>query len=459
MKEDDSVQAKKYSVDMTQGGTYSHIIRFVIPMIITSVLQVLYNAADMIIVGRFDSETALAAVGSTSSAINLTINLFIGLSSAANVVVARKYGAKNTEGLSKVVHTSIALALISGIIVAIFGILASKKILLLMGSPEEVIDLSTLYMRIYYVGIPATMLYNFGSAILRAIGDTKRPLKYLTLSGITNIVLNYVFVVFFKMSVAGVAIATTISQIISAVLVVRCLIKTDESYKLHLDKIKIHMKELGELLYLGVPAGIQGSIFSMSNVIIQSSINSVGKIAMAGNAASSNVEGIVYVAMNAYYHAAVTYISQNYGAGNFKRIGKGLRASCISVTVTGMIFGGIMCIVPELVIGIYSDASDVIAVGAQRLVYICSTYFLCGLMDVMVAGTRGMGSSILPMVISITGICGIRLLMVLMCAPYKEIDDLVMLYISYPVSWAFTATLHFISFLILKRKKEREFIR
>lgn len=450
---------KKHTVDMTQGGTYSHIIRFVVPMIITSVLQILYNAADMIIVGRFDSETALAAVGSTSSAINLTINLFIGLSSAANVVVARKYGAKNLNGVSKVVHTSIALALISGLFVAVLGILASRKILLLMGSPEEVIDLSTLYMRIYYLGIPATMLYNFGSAILRAIGDTKRPLKYLTIAGITNIVLNFILVVFFKMSVAGVAIATAVSQIISAILVIRCLVKTDECYKLYLDKIKIHIKELGELLYLGIPAGIQSSIFSISNVIIQSSINSVGKIAMAGNAASSNVEGIVYVAMNSYYHAAVTYISQNYGAGNFKRIGKGLRASCISVTITGLIFGGIMCLVPEFVIGIYSDSPDVIAVGAQRLVYLCATYFLCGLMDVMVAGTRGMGTSVIPMMISITGVCGIRIIMVLACAPYKEIDDLVMLYISYPVSWAVTAFLHLISFLILKRKKEREFIK
>ncbi|MBR1969725.1 MAG: MATE family efflux transporter [Clostridia bacterium] len=446
-------------VDMTQGGTYSHIIRFVIPMIIMSVLQVLYNAADMIIVGRFDSETALAAVGSTSSAINLTINLFIGLSSAANVVVARKYGAKNLNGVSKVVHTSIALALISGLFVAVLGIAASRKILLLMGSPEEVIDLSTLYMRIYYLGIPATMLYNFGSAILRAIGDTKRPLKYLTVAGIINIVLNFILVVFFKLSVAGVAIATAVSQIISAILVIRCLIKTDECYKLYLNKIKIHIKELGELLYLGIPAGIQSSIFSMSNVIIQSSINSVGKIAMAGNAAASNIEGVVYVAVNSYYHATVTYISQNYGAGNFKRISKGLRASCVLVTITGIILGGLMCLVSKQVVGIYSEVPEVIAVGAQRLTFICACYFLCGLMDTMVAGIRGMGSSIIPMVISITGICGIRLLMVFMCAPYKEIDDLVALYLSYPVSWAFTTTLHLISFLILKRKKEREFIR
>ena len=453
------MSSKKHSVDMTQGGTYSHIIRFVIPMIIMSVLQVLYNAADMIIVGRFDSETALAAVGSTSSAINLTINLFIGLSSAANVVVARKYGAKNMEGLSKVVHTSIALALISGLFVMVVGVCASRKILLLMGSPEEVIDLSTLYMRIYYIGIPATMLYNFGSAILRAIGDTKRPLKYLTISGITNVVLNYILVVFFKMSVAGVAIATAVSQIISATLVLRCIVKTDECYKIYLNKIKIHAKELGELLYLGIPAGIQSSIFSMSNVIIQSSINSVGKIAMAGNAASLNIEGVVYVAVNSYYHATVTYVSQNYGAGNFKRIGKGLMASCVLVTITGLIFGGFMCLIPEVIIGIYSKVPEVISVGAQRLSYICVLYFMCGLMDTMVAGIRGMGSSILPMIISITGICGIRLLMVLTCAPYKEIDDLIMLYISYPVSWAFTATLHFISFLILKRKKEREFIR
>lgn len=450
---------KKHSVDMTVGGTYAHIIRFAIPMIIMNILQTLYNAADMVIVGRFDSETALAAVGSTSSAINFTLTLFIGLSSAANIVVARKYGAKNTEGLSKIVHTSIALALISGLLVAAFGIFASKNILLLMGSPRDVIDLSTLYMKIYYLGIPATMLYNFGAAILRAIGDTKRPLKYLTISGIINVVLNYILVVFFRMSVAGVAIATAVSQIISAVLVLRCLVKTDECYKLCVNKIKIHLKELGELLYLGIPAGIQGSIFSMSNIIIQSSINSVGAIAMAGNAASANIEGVLYVAVNAYYHATVTYTSQNYGAGNFKRIGKGLKASCVLVIVTGCIFGGIMYLAPEWIIGIYSEEPEVIAVGAQRLKLICMSYFLCGLMETFTGGIRGIGSSILPMILSIAGICGIRILMIFMCGPYKEVDDLIMLYYSYPVSWIATSVLQLISFVILKRKKECEFIK
>lgn len=444
---------------MTVGGTYSHIIRFAIPMIIMNILQTLYNAADMVIVGRFDSETALAAVGSTSSAINFTLTLFIGLSSAANIVVARKYGAKNTEGLSKIVHTSIALALISGLLVAVFGIFASKNILLLMGSPRDVIDLSTLYMKIYYLGIPATMLYNFGAAILRAIGDTKRPLKYLTISGIINVVLNYILVVFFKMSVAGVAIATAVSQIISAVLVLRCLVKTDECYKLCINKIKVHLKELGELLYLGIPAGIQGSIFSMSNIIIQSSINSVGAIAMAGNAASANIEGVLYVAVNAYYHATVTYTGQNYGAGNFKRIGKGLKASCVLVFVTGCIFGGLMYLVPEWIIGIYSEEPEVIAVGAQRLKLICMSYFLCGLMDTFTGAIRGIGSSILPMIISIAGICGIRILMIFICGPYKEVDDLIMLYYSYPVSWIATSVLQLISFVILKRKKECEFIK
>lgn len=444
---------------MTVGGTYSHIIRFAIPMIIMNVLQTLYNAADMVIVGRFDSKTALAAVGSTSSAINFTLTLFIGLSSAANIVVARKYGAKNTEGLSKIVHTSIALALISGLLVAVFGIFASKNILLLMGSPRDVIDLSTLYMKIYYLGIPATMLYNFGAAILRAIGDTKRPLKYLTISGIINVVLNYILVVFFKMSVAGVAIATAVSQIISAVLVLRCLVKTDECYKLCINKIKVHLKELGELLYLGIPAGIQGSIFSMSNIIIQSSINSVGAIAMAGNAASANIEGVLYVAVNAYYHATVTYTGQNYGAGNFKRIGKGLKASCVLVFVTGCIFGGLMYLVPEWIIGIYSEEPEVIAVGAQRLKLICMSYFLCGLMDTFTGAIRGIGSSILPMIISIAGICGIRILMIFICGPYKEVDDLIMLYYSYPVSWIATSVLQLISFVILKRKKECEFIK
>ena len=447
---------KKHTVDMTKGGIYREIIAFAIPLVLTGILQSLYNAADIVVVGKFTGKTALAAIGSTSSAINLLVCVFVGISSAGGVLVSRKFGAKNESGVSKAVHTSIALSLIGGILLTAAGIAAARPIMEAMDSPENVIDLSVLYMRIYFSGITAMLVYNFGSAILRSVGDTKRPLYFLILSGIINVVLNLVFVIVFKMGVAGVGIATVVSQVVSAALVLGCLISTRECYRLIPKKIKIHLPELGSILYLGIPAGIQSAVFSMSNVLIQSSINSVGEVAMAGNASAGSIEGIVYISMNAFHQAALTFVSQNYGAHNFERIKKGMIASCVTVTMGGLMLGSAVVFFGKELLSLYSDVPDVIATGRIRLMYICLPYFLCGLMEVGVGGLRGIGASIMPMAVTIIGVCGVRIIAVMLGRPYETIQDLDILYISYLVSWFITGVAHFITFgIMFKQKKAR----
>lgn len=446
---------KKQTVDMTTGGIYSRIITFAIPIILTGVLQVLYNAADMIVIGRFSGKTSLAAVGSTSSAINLVINLFMGISSAAGIIVARKFGAKNESGVSKAVHTSISVSIIGGLLLSVLGIAIARPLMRIMGSPDDVIDLSVLYLRIYFIGVFPMMIYNFGASIIRSVGDSKRPLIYLSLSGLINVLLNLVFVILLKWDVAGVAAATAIAQFISAVLVLKNLLKTNECYKLVLKKLRIYQNDLFDILYIGIPAGIQGSVFSLSNVIIQSSINSVGSVAMAGNAAAANIEGFAYTSMNAFHQAAVTFISQNFGAMKFDRIKKGIIAACVSVSITGLLVGGSICIFSNKLLSIYATDPGVIACGRERIMIICSTYFLCGLMEVGVAGLRGIGSSLLPMAVSILGVCGIRMVMVISSGPYTSIDSLKILYLSYPVSWIVTEVIHFITFAVLYSKKKR----
>lgn len=446
---------KKQTVDMTTGGIYSRIITFAIPIILTGVLQVLYNAADMIVIGRFSGKTSLAAVGSTSSAINLVINLFMGISSAAGIIVARKFGAKNESGVSKAVHTSISVSIIGGLLLSVLGIAIARPLMRIMGSPDDVIDLSVLYLRIYFIGVFPMMIYNFGASIIRSVGDSKRPLIYLSLSGLINVLLNLVFVILLKWDVAGVAAATAIAQFISAVLVLKNLLKTNECYKLVLKKLRIYQNDLFDILYIGIPAGIQSSVFSLSNVIIQSSINSVGSVAMAGNAAAANIEGLAYTSMNAFHQAAVTFISQNFGAMKFDRIKKGIIAACVSVSITGLLVGGSICIFANKLLSIYATDPDVILCGRERIMIICSTYFLCGLMEVGVAGLRGIGSSLLPMAVSILGVCGIRMVMVISSGPYTSIDSLKILYLSYPVSWIVTEVIHFITFAVLYSKKKR----
>ncbi len=450
---------KRHTVDMTRGNILKLIIAFAIPIMISGVLQTLYNAADMIVVGNFAGKESLAAVGSTTSAINLMLNIFVGMSSATNVIVARKFGAGNKSGVSKAVHTAIAVCIAGGIALAVAGVFLSKKILLWMSSPENVINLSTLYMRIYFLGVPAALVYNFGSAIMRAVGDSKRPTYYLMASGIVNVLLNLVFVIAFKMGVAGVALATVVSQVMSATLVLRCLVKTDDCYKLVIKKIKVYAEELKEIILLGIPAGIQGAVFSLSNIIIQSSINSCGSDAMAGNSAASSIEGVVYIAMNAFFHATLTFVGQNYGAHDFKRIRRGFGAGLVSAFVVGITVGGIVVNFSSFFAGFYTDTPYVIDVACQRLRYICTAYFLCGIMEVGAGGLRGLGVATRAMLICVVGACGVRIITTILASPYKTVSDLIPLYLSYPVSWIITAALLISTFFLILRNREKEWER
>lgn len=443
---------------MTKGSIFRHIVAFAIPIMIAGVLQTLYNAADMIVVGKFAGKQSLAAVGSTSSAINLMLNIFVGLSSATNVIVARKFGAGNKSGVSKAVHTAITVCIAGGIILAIAGILLSKQILLWMGSPEDVIDLSALYMRIYFAGVPAVLIYNFGSAVMRAVGDARRPTYFLMSAGLINISLNLVFVIFFHMDVAGVAIATIIAQTVSAALVLRCLVKTEDCYKLDIKKLKMHGAEFKEILLLGIPAGIQGSVFSLSNVIIQSSINACGSDAMAGNSAATSVEGMVYIAMNSFFHATLTFVGQNYGAHDFKRIRKGYWTSFCIAAVFGALISTVVSAFAPFFLSFYTDSASVMEIGVQRMSVVCATYFLCGLMEVGTGALRGMGVATRAMITCLIGACGVRLVMTVIGAPYSQPSDLIILYSSYPISWVLTATALAILFFTISKNREKEWL-
>lgn len=435
---------------MIHGPLLGKILLFTLPLMASSILQLLFNAADIIVVGRYAGSDALAAVGSTGALINLLTNMFIGFSVGANVLVARYYGAGKPDEVSETVHTSVMLSIIGGVLLAVIGIIFASPLLELMGTPENVLPLAALYVRIYFAGMPVILLYNYGSAILRAIGDTKRPLYYLAIAGVLNIILNLILVIVFQMSVAGVALATIISQTLSAVLVIRCLMHIEGGCHLDLHQLKIHTNKLWKILQLGLPAGLQGSIFSLSNVLIQSSVNSFGAIAMAGNSAAANIEGFTYVAMNSFYQAAITFVSQNMGAMEFRRIRK-IAWQCLAcVTVTGALLGNLSFFFGHQLLGIYSDEAEVIRYGIYRLEVIGTTYFLCGIMDVCVGCLRGIGYSFLPMVVSLLGACGFRILWIF--TVFKGHHDLHTLYISYPISWAITASVHMICFLILYRR-------
>ena len=450
-------------MDMTQGPIFMNIVKYTLPLILTGTLQLLYNAADIIVVGKFGSDTALAAVSSTGALINLIVNVFMGLSIGSSVLVAQSFGANRRKDVSDAVHTSIAIALISGIVVGIFGFFASRGMLELMDSPEDVIGLSTIYVKIFFLGSPANMLYNFGAAILRAVGDTKRPLYYLMFSGVVNVVLNLIFVIVLGLDVAGVALATIISQIISAVLIILCLLHSDGPVRLYVKKIKIHWSKLGKILAVGLPAGIQGSVFSISNVIIQSSINGFGmSTIIGGNGAAANIEGFIYNAMNSVYQAAITFTGQNYGAKKFKRI-KAVAFECVAIVFcVGFGLGVIAKIFSTQLLGIYTSKPEEIFYGTVRMNVICLTYFTCGMMDVMVGLLRGIGRSLIPTIDSILCVCGFRILWIFTYfAAYKATgadpkDCLTILYISYPISWAMAFLVHlgcFILFYKIARKK------
>ena len=443
--------SSKYEIDMCNGPLLGKILIFYVPLMLSGILQLLFNAADIVVVGRFAGSESLAAVGATSSLTNLLVNLFIGLSVGANVLVARFYGAGQKEELRSMVQTAIVTAAASGVILIFVGFFVSRPALNMMETPEDVIDLSVLYMRLYFGGMPFMMVYNFGSAVLRAVGDTKRPLYYLMIAGVVNVMLNLLFVIVFQMGVAGVAIATVVSQAISAGLVVRCLIMTDSAYKLVLQEIRISRDKLIKMFQIGMPAGLQGALFSISNVLIQSSVNSFGSIAMAGNTAASNIEGFVYTSMNAFHQASISFCGQNYGAMKYRRVGR-VTAICLGlVTVVGLVMGSGAYLASDVLLKLYSpEDMKVIQYGALRMAYICIPYFLCGAMDVMVGTLRGMGYSIMPMLVSLSGACLFRVVWIYTI--FRQYHTLECLYISYPISWGLTFLVHLICFMVVYRR-------
>lgn len=444
---------KSYEIDMTNGPLLGKILLFSVPLMLSGILQLLFNAADIIVVGRFAGSGALAAVGSTSSLINLLINVFVGLSVGVNVLVARYYGAQNDRGVSETVHTAVMTSILSGLILVVIGICLANPLLRLMGTPDDVLNQAVLYMRIYFLGMPVLMVYNFGAAILRAIGDTRRPLYFLFVSGVVNVVLNLFFVIGLGMGVDGVAWATVISEHISALLVLKSLMDAPGSMKLNIRKLKIYPKKLKRIVKIGLPAGMQGAIFAISNVLIQSSVNSFGSIAMAGNTASANIEGFVYTAMNAVYQTNLSFTSQNLGGQKYSRINRIMYICLGVVTAVGVILGAAAVLGGNGLLGIYSSDPQVLHYGMLRLEIICGTYFLCGIMDCMVGSLRGLGYSIIPMFVSLTGACGFRVLWVFtVFAAYHSLD---VLYLSYPVSWAITAFAHMVTFRKVRRKIPR----
>lgn len=454
-----STNTKKYEMDMCSGNLFLKIVKFCFPLMLMGILQLLYNAADLIVVSNFsDDPNALGAVGSTGSLINLTVNLFMGLSVGTNVLCAKLYGAKNHERIGKVVHTSILISFIIGLFLMVFGIIFAKDLLHIMNNDLE---LSRIYLQIYFIGMPFNLVYNFAAAILRAVGDTKRPLYYLIFSGAVNVILNLIFVIFFHMSVDGVAIATIISQFISFLLIMRTLIKTKECYQFKFKELAIHKAELFELIRIGLPAGIQSSLFSISNALIQSSVNLFGEIAMNGNSAAQSIEGFVYVSMNSVYHAAIAFTSQNYGAKNEKNIKKVTKYSLLYVSIVAISLGVLIFSFGKPLINIYTSNPDEVSVAYLRLHFLCLPYFLCGIMDVMVGVLRGLGKSTMPMIVSILGVCGIRIMWILLIfynlTDFVHTSDLAYLYVSYPISWIATFITHFICYLIVSKKVFKSF--
>ena len=437
---------------MCEGAILPKMLKFAVPLMLSSILQLLFNAADVVVVGKFAGDNALAAVGCTGSLINLLCNLFMGLSVGANVMVARHYGAKQEDELRKSVHTAMVLSVLGGLILTVVGVLFTEGILGLMKTPDEVLPLAALYLRIYFFGMIPNMVYNFGSAVLRAVGDTKRPMYFLSFAGVINVILNLIFVIKFEMGVAGVAIATVISQTISATLVVICMMKEKGAIKLVLKELGIDKKELIAILRIGLPAGMQGCIFSLSNVVIQKSINGFGSIAVSGSSAAANLEGFVYVSMNAFHQATLSFMSQNYGAGKYDRLKKITFAGLFCVTITGLTLGNMEYFLGKVLLGIYTSSESVIEAGLIRLSIICTTYCLCGVMDVMVGALRGLGYSFVPMIVSLCGVCGIRLVWLFTVFEMPEYHKIEMVYISYPISWTATFAIHFVSYLVIKRK-------
>ena len=448
----------RFEINMTEGALLPKVLMFSLPLVASGILQLLFNAADMVVVGQWAGEEALAAVGSTGSLINLMVNVFIGLSVGGSVAVAKAFGAGDPAAVHRSVHTAMTLAIIAGLAVGLLGFIFCRPLLALMNNP--VLDLATEYMKIYFLGMPFNMVYNFGASILRAVGDTKRPLIYLSIAGVVNVILNLILVICFHLDVAGVAIATVTSQAVSAVLVVACLLRSHGVVHLDVRELRIHKRQLIDIARVGLPAGLQGSLFSISNVLIQSSVNGFGEVVVAANAAGGNLEGFVYTAMNAIHQAALTFASQNLGAGKIPRVRRSVWVCLATVLVVGLAMGNLMYLFGEPLLSLYLNdpaAIDpitgvtVMAYGMKRLSYMLPLYFLCGLMDVVVGSLRGVGYSVMPMIVSLTGACLLRVVWIL--TVFRANPTLDVLYISYPISWTLTFGVHLLCYAFIARKR------
>lgn len=444
------MKKNKYEIDMCNGSIMDKLISFSLPLMLSGILQLMFNAVDIVVVGRFSGSQALAAVGSTTALINIFTNLFIGISLGANVLAARFYASGKEKEMSETVHTAITLALISGIIMAGVGLLLAKLALELMGTPSDVIELSTLYMRIYFCGMPFFMLYNYGAAILRAVGDTKRPLIFLIISGVANAGLNMILVIIFHMGVAGVGIGTVISQLISCILVLRCLYKSEGCYQLRFSKLRIQKVYLRQIFQVGIPAGIQSTVINFSNALLQSSVNSFGSTAMAGYTAANNILGFLYASVNAVTQACMSFTSQNYGVGKYKRMDRVLiNCLILSVVISGVLGCGSYAFGTEI-LKVYTEDPKVIQCGLEILSMTTVTYFLCGIMDLFPGALRGMGRSGVPMILSIIGTVGTRIVWIFILFPQHR--SLEFLFVSYPASWLFTIVMQVICFYFVRKQ-------
>lgn len=446
------------SKSMREGPILKSVIVYTVPIILTGLLQLLFNAADLIVVGWFSGSDSVAAVGATGALTNLIINLFIGLSVGAGVAVAQGMGAGNGKLTSEAVHTAVPVAVISGIFLTVIGVLFSRNFLELMGTPDgKLLELASVYMQIYFAGMTFSMLYNFGSAILRAAGDTRSPLIFLMVAGVLNVILNIVFVALFKLDVAGVALATSISQAVSAILVLLALMKRQDACRFEFKKMHIYKNALLRMVKIGVPAGLQGSLFSISNVLIQSSVNSFGAAHMSGSAAASSIEGFCYVTMNSFHQTALNFCGQNYGAGDFKRVKRITWVCLMTVAVAGFVVGNLSYIFGRELLKIYiTDSPEAINYGMERLKFMVVPYFLCGIMDTTTGAMRGIGSSVIPMIITVVGVCVMRIVWIYTVFALPQYHTFSGLFISYPISWLLTFAALFISFTVVMRRKEKK---
>ncbi len=447
---------REYKIDMCEGSISKKMLLFAVPLMLSGILQLLFNAADIVVVGNFAGDKSLAAVGATSSVINLLTNLFIGLSVGSSVLVANYIGANKQDDLKKTVHTAMSVSVISGLALTVIGIILAPAVLKLMQTPDEVLELAVIYLRTYFSGMTAVMVYNFGAGILRAVGDTRRPLIFLTVAGVINVVLNLIFVIAFRMDVLGVGLATVISQFVSAVLVVRCLMKENSNIRLVLKELYIDKHKLLRMIQIGLPAGFQGMLFSLANTFIQSSVNSFGTTVIAGNSASANIEGFAFTSMNAFHQATISFTSQNAGARIEKRINKILFTGIGFVLAVGIIFAVFYISFGDFLLGLYTNSPEVIEAGMRRLVIIAASYALCGMMDVVVGSLRGLGYSFVPMSVSIIGICALRLIWLATVFQIEKYHTIEMIYYTYPLSWTVTLIAHLISFAVVRRKTHKK---